>query len=325
MVLLGPSGCGKTTTLRLVAGLEKPTSGNIYFDNKPLTDVPARNRNVSMVFQSYALFPHMSVFDNIAFPLKVMKRPKGEIKERVSKIAELLKIGGLLGRKPSQLSGGQQQRVALARAVIKGVDVMLLDEPLSNLDARLRVAMRIEIKKLQKRFKTTTIYVTHDQIEAMSMADRIVVMNDGGIQQVGSSDELYSQPKTLFVASFIGSPPMNLIDCSFKEGDLDLEGFTLKVPPHIGEALKDHPELIVGLRPRHLRLFKKGKKGSVEAKVYGVEPLGEETNVILDAQGVILRSVAPPTFSVDVGEKVWVSFDMSKIHFFDRKTENAII
>ena len=279
-----------------------------------------------MVFQSYAIFPHMSVFDNIAYPLKVMKVPKREIKRRVSEIAELLKIGDLLNRKPGQLSGGQQQRVALARALIKKVNVMLMDEPLSNLDAKLRVTTRIEIKKLQEKFKTTTIYVTHDQIEAMSLADRVVVMNEGKIQQVDRPNNLYSQPKNLFVAGFIGTPPMNFVECSFNEGNkLYLGGFTLHLPPDIGELLKDHSEVILGVRPRYLRLTKKSERGSIEAKVYGVEPLGEENNIILDAQGVIIRSVAPPTFRVDVGEKIWISFDMNKIHFFDKKTGKAII
>ncbi len=227
-VLLGPSGCGKTTTLRIIAGLEKPTKGRVYIDEQDVTDLPPRKRDVAMVFQTWALYPHMKVYDNIAFPLKLRKVPKDEIDRKVREVAKLLRIEELLDRYPKQLSGGQQQRVALARALVRNPRVWLMDEPLSNLDALLRVQMRAELKRLQKELKITTVYVTHDQVEAMTMADRIAVMNAGRVLQIGTPHEVYHYPKTKFVAGFIGSPPMNFIKAvfDFKEGSYVLRGET---------------------------------------------------------------------------------------------------
>ncbi|RJS84516.1 ABC transporter ATP-binding protein [Candidatus Bathyarchaeota archaeon] len=327
MVLLGPSGCGKTTTLRIIAGLEKATSGHVYFGNKLMDRVPVRERNVSMVFQSYALFPHMKVFDNIAFPLIIAKYPKDEVKKRVKEIAELLRIDNLLDRKPHQLSGGQQQRVALGRALIRKPTVLLLDEPLANLDAKLRVEMRSEIKRLQRSFESTAIYVTHDQVEAMSIADRIAVLNNGQLQQVGTPDELYHHPDNIFVAGFIGTPSMNLLDCSFDEEKsiLDFGPFTLDVPENIKPLLKGSSEVIVGIRARDLQVSKEKMQNSIPLEIYTVEPLGEETIIILISENVRIRVVTRLEFKADIGENVWVSFDLNRIHIFDKKTGRAIL
>ena len=326
MVLLGPSGCGKTTTLRLIAGLEKPTKGHIYFGDNLMDYVPVKDRNVSMVFQSYALFPHMRVFDNIAFPLDVAGWSKEEKKKRVMEIAKMLRIEDLLERKPHELSGGQKQRVALGRALVRKPDVLLLDEPLANLDAKLRATMRGEIKRLQKDFESTTVYVTHDQIEAMSMADRIAVLNEGWLQQVGTPDELYSSPSNVFVAGFIGSPSMNLLDCSFVEesGLLDFASFTIRVPEDLRDLLKGHTELIFGIRPRDVKVSRKKLPHAIESEVYVVEPLGEETIITLEVKGTMVRVVTSPTFKAKIGMRIWTSFDLNKAHIFDRKTGEAI-
>lgn len=331
MVLLGPSGCGKTTTLRLIAGLERVTSGRIYFGDRLVDDgrmvfVPPQRRNVSMVFQSYALFPHMNVFDNIAFPAYVRKLPKDEIRRRVHEIAELLRIRDLLDRKPSQLSGGQQQRVALARALIIEPDVLLLDEPLANLDAKLRVHMRAELKRLQREFKCTTIYVTHDQVEAMSMAHRIAVMDRGRIQQVGTPDELYNKPANLFVAGFIGSPPMNLIDCVLTESDmLDFGSFKLRLPLELASALQGKQELVLGVRPQNVKVSREEVEGAIQFKVDVSEPLGDRVELTLVNENVVIKALADSHFKAETGEKVWVSFDFRKIHFFDKRSGNVII
>jgi len=326
IVLLGPSGCGKTTTLRLIAGLERPTKGHIYFGDKCVDDVPPRLRNVSMVFQSYALFPHMKVFDNIAFPLKVARWSKTEIENRVKEIASMLRIEGLLDRRPHELSGGQQQRVALGRALARKPDILLLDEPLANLDAKLREAMRGELKRLQKEFKCTTIYVTHDQIEAMSIADRIVVLNNGKLQQVGTPEELHNAPKNIFVASFIGTPAMNLLDCSFIEekGILDFGSFTIKIPDDMKDILSGSSELVLGIRPRDIKVSKDKRSHSLEAKVYVAEPLGEEMLITLDIKGIRIKAVSTLIPHVKINEKLWVSFNMNKVHIFNRKSGESI-
>ena len=328
MVLLGPSGCGKTTTLRLTAGLERPTKGHVYFGDRIMDDVHPRFRNVSMVFQSYALFPHMSVFDNVAFPLKAAKWPKEKIRARTEEVAKMLRIGDLLDRRPYEISGGQQQRVALGRAMVRKPDVLLLDEPLANLDAKLRAIMRGELKRLQREFECTTIQVTHDQVEAMSMADRITLMNEGRIQQVGAPVELYDSPKSEFVAGFIGTPSINLIDCSFREEKslLDFGPFTIKIPKDMGDLLKGHTEVIFGIRPRHVGVSDSGSPGAIESEVYVVEPLGEETIITLEIEGVrIMVAVTQPTFKAEMGEKLWVSFNLDRAHVFDRKSEKALI
>ncbi len=331
IALLGPSGCGKTTTLLMIAGIYKPTRGKIYFGDKVVNDLPPKDRNVGMVFQSYALYPHMKVFDNIAFPLKLRKEPKDFIKKKVKEVAELLKIEDLLDRKPSQLSGGQQQRVALGRALAKEPDVFLMDEPLANLDANLRVIMRVELKRLQKRLGISTIYVTHDQVEAMTMADRIAVLNKGRLQQVGDSKQLYDEPTNLFVASFIGSPPMNFVECTLREREdgtyLEAEAFKLKIGENIGRTIKENAtsaDLILGVRPEDVSVSKRKNLGTFEAEVYAVEPLGRDIIVNLKTDGTLIKMITKSTFKAEIGEKIPVEFDLNKIHIFDKKTENAI-
>jgi multiple sugar transport system ATP-binding protein len=333
LVLLGPSGCGKTTVLRCIAGLEKPDEGEIYIGNTLVNELSPTERNIAMVFQSYALYPHMTVFDNIAFPLKMRKIPKKEINEKVKCVAELLKITHLLGRKPKQLSGGEAQRVALGRAIVRNPRVFLMDEPLSNLDAKLRIYMRAELKKLQKDLGVTTVYVTHDQMEAMTMADRVAVMNLGAVQQVGDTREIFNFPANLFVAGFIGSPPMNFINCSLMEKDesyfLDTGAFILPIPVDIGKTIKENAtgsDLILGARPEDISIGKKKTPEKfVEGEVYIIEPLGSEVILDLTVGNNIIKVKANPDFAVSIGERVWIGLNMEKIHLFDKKTEKAII
>lgn len=326
VVLLGPSGCGKTTTLRLVAGLEFPTIGRVYVDGKDVTYVHPKDRKMSMVFQSYALYPHMTAFDNIAFPLKIQKRPKEEIRKRVKETAEVLKIEHLLKRKPKELSGGERQRVALGRAIIKEPTAFLMDEPLANVDARLRVHLRAELKRLQRELGITTIYVTHDQIEAMTMADRVAVINKGRLMEVSPPHELYDNPSTTFVADFIGTPPMNLIDCSLveKNGGLFVDSgiFTIDASD-FADILSgaQGSKLLLGVRPEDFSIGKRVKgKVNFTANVYALELLGTESVVTFEAGGKLFRAKVPASFRVDVGEKIGVSFDERKMHIFDEKT-----
>jgi len=332
LVLLGPSGCGKTTTLRCIAGLETPTSGNIYMGGKLVNDVPTKDRNIAMVFQSWALYPHMTVFDNIAFPLKMRKYPKDEIRRRVKEVAELLQISELLDRKPGELSGGQQQRVALGRAIVREPNVFLMDEPLSNLDAKLRVYMRAELKALQRRLGVTTIYVTHDQVEAMTMSDRIALLNDGLLQQVGTAEEIYSRPANLFVAGFIGSPPMNFIDGSFVEkypekAYIDTGFFMLDVS-EFKDIIKKNAtssELVIGIRPEHITLSREPAEGAIKAKVYVIEPLGRKVIVNLQVGDTIFKVEEDPKFKSEPGEEVWMIFNKDKLYIFDKKTRKTIV
>lgn len=328
VALLGPSGCGKTTTLLMIAGIYKPTKGYIYFDDKIVNDLPPKDRNVGMVFQSYALYPHMTVYDNIAFPLKLKKYPKDEIRRRVKDVSEMLGIGELLDRKPSQLSGGQQQRVALARALVKEPDIFLMDEPLSNLDAKLRIQMRAELKKMQKELGITTIYVTHDQLEAMTMADKIAVMNKGVLQQYGEPSELYNKPKNLFVAGFIGSIPMNFIEGVLKRINRDfiLEGpdYIFKIPSSYWDILSKYEsemEVVMGVRPEDIELG----YGEYSGVVYVVEPLGRDKIVHIDIGGVIIRALASSDYHVIEGNKIDFTIKEDKIHLFDKKREEAIV
>ena len=332
LVLLGPSGCGKTTTLRCIAGLESPDEGHIYIGDTLVNDLPPRDRNIAMVFQSYALYPHMSVFNNITFPLKIHKVPESEIKRRAKHVAELLGIKNLLDRKPKQLSGGEAQRVALGRAIIRDPQVFLMDEPLSNLDARLRIRMRAELKRLQKKLGVTTIYVTHDQVEAMTMADEIAVMNLGTLQQLGDVHEIFDQPTNMLVAGFVGSPPMNFINCTFTEKNglcfLDAGTFMLPIPDGIGKIVKKNAtssELILGVRPTDILLGnKRTSEKLIEAKVYITEPLGSRVIVNLEVGDNLVRVIATK-FMSGVGEKVWIGFNREKMHLFDKKTKNSII
>ena len=330
IALLGPSGCGKTTTLLMVAGIYKPTKGRILFDDRDVTRLPPRDRNVGMVFQSYALYPHMTVYDNIAFPLRLKKVPKNEIDRKVRQVAKLLRIEELLNRKPSQLSGGQQQRVALGRALVKEPDVLLLDEPLSNLDAKLRVIMRAELKRLQKELKVTTIYVTHDQVEAMSMADKIAVMNAGRLQQYAEPSELYNKPANLFVAGFIGSPPMNFVEGSIKEVNgeyyFDSEHFKLKLPSEIGGiVLSKTSEVIMGFRPENAKIIKEEQPNTIQGKVYVVEPLGKDVIVNVKIGEILVKILARPGIEIAPGQNIWLQLNMNKIHFFEKGTGKEIV
>jgi len=334
IVLLGPSGCGKTTTLRCIAGLETPDEGEIYIDDRMVNDLPPKDRDIAMVFQSYALYPHMTVYGNLAFPLKMRKLPKDEIDKKVREVAKLLNIDHLLDRKPRQLSGGEQQRVALGRALVRTPKVFLMDEPLSNLDAKLRVYMRAELKRLQKDLKITTIYVTHDQAEAMAMADRVAVMNKGRILQYEEPHHVYERPANLFVAGFIGSPPMNFIKASIVEKDsriiLDAGFFQYELEKDLGEIVKkgaSGSEVILGFRPEHITLSKEKDVNSVfQADVYVIEPMGSRIVVDLKAGEYLLKAVAPPTIEIPPpGQKVWVGFPTEQLHVFDAKTEKTLI
>ncbi|NJE05003.1 ABC transporter ATP-binding protein [Thermococcus sp. M36] len=337
LVLLGPSGCGKTTTLRMISGLDTPTEGRIYFGDRDVTYLPPKDRNISMVFQSYAVWPHMKVFDNIAFPLKVKKYSEDEIRKRVKWVAELLQIEELLDRYPGQLSGGQRQRVAVARAIVVEPDVLLMDEPLSNLDAKLRVAMRAEIKKLQAKLDVTTIYVTHDQVEAMTMGDRIAVMNAGRLLQVGPPTEVYLKPRSLFVATFIGAPEMNVVDVSVVEKDggiaLEGDGFTLSLPDDFGELLGEYTgkDVLLGIRPEHMTV--KGvstlehvtRTAEMDGVVDFIEALGTDTIIHAKIGGSIIKIKLPGHIPLPIGENIKIEIDLDNIHMFDRDTKKAIV
>jgi len=330
MTLLGPSGCGKTTALRLIAGLEHPTTGNIYINGRLVNDLPPKDRNVAMVFQSYALYPHLTVFDNIAFPLKIRKVPKNEIAQKVKEAAAMLGIEELLNRKPKELSGGQRQRVALGRAIVRKPNVFLMDEPLSNLDAKLRVRMRAEIKRLQKMLGTTTVYVTHDQIEAMTMSDRIALMNKGRIMQVGSSEHIYNHPKNIWVAEFIGSPPMNFIECSLEEKDgetfLIQSNFKLRLPNNIKNVVKSkNHEVILGFRPEDASVTSKREADTIEAKVYLLEPIGDAIIVNLLIGDDLVKVKTKTTLKPKVRSKVYLKIMMNKIHIFDKENQQIIL
>lgn len=333
LVLLGPSGCGKTTTLRCIAGLDAPDEGEIYIGDRLVNDLAPKDRNVAMVFQSYALYPHMTVFDNIAFPLKMKKLPMSEIEKKVKEVAEFLKISHLLNRKPGQLSGGEKQRVALGRAIVRNPDVFLMDEPLSNLDAKLRIYMRAELKRLQKELGVTTIYVTHDQVEAMTMADKIAIMNQGVLQQVGTAFEVFNSPSNLFVAGFIGSPPMNFINCTLKEENgsyyLDAGAFAMSIPASLGKIIGEKSsssEVILGVRPEDIIVEEKPvAKNSIKAEVYVTEPMGSEIVIDLKVNGEIIKVKTLKEFKLNIGDEVWIRFSEDKIHIFDRKTEKTIV
>ena len=319
LALLGPSGCGKTTALRILAGLEEPTSGSVYLGDRDVTRLQPKDRDVAMVFQSYALYPHKSVADNIAYPLRVRKVPKPERAERVADVARMLSIDGLLDRMPRALSGGQRQRVALARAIVREPRVFLMDEPLSNLDAQLRLQMRIEIKRLQKQLGVTTLYVTHDQVEAMTMADMVAVMHDGRLQQLAAPADLYARPANLFVARFCGSPPMNVL-----EGDVAGGVFTHATGSiAIGTDMVRGPAKL-GFRPEHATMAAPGDPHTLRAEVYVVEPLGNETliTVALGAELVNLRVAAG--IEPAIGTPVGLAPDRTHLHLFDATTGAAI-
>ncbi len=332
-VLVGPSGCGKTTCLRLIAGLEEATSGTIYIGDRIVNDVAPKDRDIAMVFQNYALYPHMSVYDNMAFGLRLRKYPRPEIDRRVKEAAEMLGIQNLLSRKPKQLSGGQRQRVALGRAIVREPQVFLMDEPLSNLDAKLRVQTRAEIKKLHARLQTTTIYVTHDQTEAMTMGDRIVVMKDGVVQQVDSPMNLYEKPANLFVAGFIGSPAMNFLEARLakQDGKLFVDGgvFRAEVPSRCVPALGGWAgrPIIFGIRPEdvHDRALAQSTDGAVvRASVDVHEPLGSDTILYLTAGEHTIVARVDARSQARMGQSTEVIFDMNKMHAFNPETHAAI-
>jgi len=319
LVLLGPSGCGKTTTMRMIAGLEEPTDGEILIAGRVVNDDLPKDRDVAMVFQNYGLYPHMTIFDNIAYPLKVRGTPKAEIQPRVQKAAEQVELTEFLHRKPKALSGGQRQRVALARAIVRTPKVFLMDEPLSNLDAKLRVTMRAELKHLSRELKITTIYVTHDQIEAMTLADRVAVMKNGIIQQLGTPDEIYNDPANLFVAGFIGSPAMNLINGSVQDGHFVTTGGTKLVRV----AAPDSASVVLGVRADDMRVSEEGQ-GDIDVRIYAFENTGEAT--LLTVQWGQQRVIAKGDRHLrkDQDDVVSISLDPDHLYLFDPESGNRI-
>ncbi len=334
LVFVGPSGCGKSTSLRLLAGLDEISEGEILIGDRVVNDVPPKDRDIAMVFQSYALYPHMNVYDNMAFGLKLRGTPKEEIKQRVEKAADILGIHSLLDRKPKQLSGGQRQRVAVGRAIVREPNVFLMDEPLSNLDAKLRVQARAEISKLHQRLETTFIYVTHDQVEAMTMGTRIAVLNDGILQQIDTPQNLYDLPANIFVAGFIGSPAMNFFDGELVEWDgrvaVKTDEFMLAIPesradtyrPHLGE------NIVLGVRPEDIHdpdfAPPEISQQLVEAEVDVTELMGDEVVVYLISEGTEFLGRFDPRTDARVGKTMSVAFNMDRMHIFDKTTEKAI-
>ncbi len=334
IILVGPSGCGKSTTLRMIAGLEEISEGELYIDGKLMNDVIPKERDIAMVFQSYTLYPHMTVFDNMAFALKLRKTPKDEIRRRVTEAARILDIEHLLDRKPRALSGGQRQRVAMGRAIVRSPKVFLMDEPLSNLDAKLRVQMRTEIKKLHAKLDTTFIYVTHDQTEAMTMGTRIVVMKDGFVQQIDSPENLYNDPCNLFVAGFIGSPQMNFVNVTIeKRGDevwAVLGDDAIKIPDGKAQKLTDYigKEVIMGIRPEDVHdeeaFLATYPDATVNAFVEVTEMMGAEVYLYLKIADASFTARVNPRTTTKANDSVKVGFDVNRLHFFDKETEVAL-
>ncbi|RYM06524.1 sn-glycerol-3-phosphate ABC transporter ATP-binding protein UgpC [Sporolactobacillus sp. THM7-7] len=332
IVLVGPSGCGKSTTLRMIAGLEEISEGDLYINDKRVNDVAPKDRDIAMVFQNYALYPHMTVYGNMSFGLKIRKFKKSEIDKRVREAARVLGLEEYLNRKPKALSGGQRQRVALGRAMVRNPQVFLMDEPLSNLDAKLRVQMRSEIAKLHSRLNTTTIYVTHDQTEAMTMADRIVIMKDGEIQQIGTPEEVYNDPANIFVGGFIGSPPMNFIPATLSETHVQIGDHSISLPEEKLSKLKKEnyvgKELIAGIRPENIRLASSAAGDSSEntftATIDVAELLGSESILYTKIHETSFIVKTPPT-SVRNGDPVDLAFDLEKLRFFDPESEKLIV
>jgi len=331
MVLVGPSGCGKSTALRMIAGLEDISGGTISISGKVVNDLPPKGRDIAMVFQSYALYPHMTVRENLEFGLKIRKMPRPEIDKLVNEAAQILDITHLLDRKPKQLSGGQRQRVAVGRAIVRKPSVFLFDEPLSNLDAKLRVQMRAEITKLQQRLQTTTVYVTHDQVEAMTMGNRIAVMKDGKVQQVGSPLDLYENPSNVFVATFIGTPPMNLIRATITEDGKQLatSKFTLPVAKSLQGLTtgKNGRRVVVGIRPENVIDAAnpgKGETARITAEVEIVEPLGYEVVVHARSGDELLVAKLEPHHIPKMGDKIDLILELDTLHLFDAETEKRL-
>ncbi len=347
IILVGPSGCGKSTTLRMIAGLEEISDGELYIGERLVNDIAPKDRDIAMVFQNYALYPHMTVFENMAFGLKLRKVPKDQIAKKVEEAARILDIAHLLDRKPKALSGGQRQRVALGRAIVREPQVFLLDEPLSNLDAKLRAQMRTEISKLHKKLGTTFIYVTHDQTEAMTMGDRIVVMKDGFIQQIDSPTNLYNNPVNQFVAGFIGSPQMNFIDSKLlkKDGKYVVEfgsedtkttrgvKYTVEVPEAKADAEALEPmvgkEVVLGIRPECIHdeemFLSTAKTGVIDTTVEVTEMMGAETYLYINCEGIPLTARVSPRSTARPQDKIKVAIDPNRIHIFDKETEKSLI
>jgi multiple sugar transport system ATP-binding protein len=331
LVLVGPSGCGKSTTLRMIAGLEEASSGEIYIGSDIVNDVPPKDRDIAMVFQNYALYPHMTVFENMSFGLRLRRVPKREIRERVEHAARILDITDLLLRRPKQLSGGQRQRVAMGRAIVRNPKVFLFDEPLSNLDAKLRVQMRTEIKRVHQKVKTTTVYVTHDQVEAMTLADRVVVMNGGRVEQVGTPNDLYHRPRTRFVAGFIGSPTMNFLSCRLQQNGAGMSlriSDKLSFPVPEGRAARYKPlagkELILGLRPEHItepRGDVRDQAAEFSVPLDVVEPMGMETMVFSTVNGTEICGRVEPSSAKGPGESMRLYANLNHMHLIDPQTD----
>ena len=319
MILVGPSGCGKTTALRMLAGLEKITEGQIRIGDRVVNDVAPKDRDIAMVFQSYALYPHMTVFDNMAFPLQMQKMPKSEIDQRVRRAAGILGLEPFLDRKPRALSGGQRQRVALGRAIVRNPKVFLLDEPLSNLDAKLRAQTRVELRKLHAELGTTFMYVTHDQVEAMTMGDRIALMYDGILQQVGTPGEIYDHPANLFVAGFIGSPTMNFVRATVQDGTAKASGFEVRLPKPVAPG-----KAILGFRPEALT-DRVDSNSSLEMTVDVVERLGSDQFLYGQAGGDTITARVDPRMQVSGGDKVRLGLDTRSLHLFDAESERALL
>ena len=311
MVFLGPSGCGKTTTMRMIAGLNDLTSGEIWIDDEMVNDLEPRDRDVAMVFQSYALYPNMSVYDNIRFPLRMRGIPANEHDARVRKAAEMVDLGAYLHRKPGALSGGQRQRAALARAIVRQPRVFLMDEPLSNLDAKLRTTMRVQLKHVQRQLKITTVYVTHDQVEAMTLADRIVIMDKGRIQQLGTPDEIYSNPANTFVAGFIGSPPMNLIKGDISGGSFRAPGVKVSDP-----ALQDTKQVVLGVRPEDAFVCDENS-AQMKGMIYGIEPTGDQTFLTIRTDAFTFDVKADRDFRQALDTPIFIRFDPTRLYLFD--------
>ncbi|KAB2330991.1 ABC transporter ATP-binding protein [Bacillus mesophilum] len=332
IVFVGPSGCGKSTTLRMIAGLEEISQGDFYIDDKRVNDVAPKDRDIAMVFQNYALYPHMSVYDNMAFGLKLRKFPKEEIDRRVQDAAKILGLEAYLERKPKALSGGQRQRVALGRAIVRDAKVFLMDEPLSNLDAKLRVQMRAEIAKLHQRLQTTTIYVTHDQTEAMTMATRLVVMKDGIIQQVGAPKEVYEKPENVFVGGFIGSPAMNFFNGKLQEGKFHIGDVALAVPEGKLKVLREQgyegKDIIFGIRPEDIHdeqlMIDSFPETTISAKIDVSELTGAETMIYASLAGQDYIARVDSRSDIKPGQTLQLAFNMNKGHFFDAGTEQRI-
>ena len=337
IVLVGPSGCGKSTTLRMIAGLEEISEGELYIGDKMVNDVAPKDRDIAMVFQNYALYPHMTVFDNMAFGLKLRKMPKEEIKKRVHEAARILDIEHLLDRKPKALSGGQRQRVALGRAIVREPKVFLMDEPLSNLDAKLRGQMRTEISKLHQRLQTTFIYVTHDQTEAMTMGTRIVVMKDGFIQQIDSPQVLYDRPDNMFVAGFIGSPPMNFVDGTLVKNDdgmfVNFGATSIKIPADKAAKLEGSEYIgktvVLGIRPENIdddaKAIAEFPDAVAEAAVDVTELMGAEIYLYMTIEGTSFTARVAPESTAKPGDTIKVAFNVNKMHLFDKETEKVIL